>query len=61
MLWMSMIVSGFGGAVLRPHNRGGPRAPDPDDALGRRGGAADLASVPPGATLLALELQVRQK
>ena len=60
MLWMSMIVSGFGGAVLRPHNRGGPRAPDPDDALGKRG-TADLSPVSTGAALLALELQVRQK
>ena len=55
-----MIVSGFGGAVLRPHNRGGPRAPDPDDALGKRG-TADLSPVSTGAALLALELQVRQK
>ena len=56
-----LIVTGFGRAVLRPHNRRGPRAPDSDDALGRRdgGGATDLSPVSAGTALLALELQVR--
>ena len=62
ILCNKMNGSGFGRAVLRSHNRGGPRAPDPDDALGRRGGggAADLSPVSAGTALLALELQVRQ-
>ena len=57
----NLIVTGFGRAVLRPHNRRGPRAPDSDDALGRRdgGGATDLSPVSAGTALLALEFQVR--
>ena len=57
----TLILPGSGGAVLQPHNRGGPRAADADDALWRerRGiGAADLAPVSTGAALLALQLEV---
>ena len=57
MLSRIPIFPGLGGALLQPYNRGGARAPDPDDALGRerrRGGAANLSPVSTGAALLTL-------